>query len=272
MNKKRCFRNKKGGFAVGRFLVWAAFALLFVWFFLPVPIYGVLNVGNLCGMAGSFAVAAAMFWFERLSSFVGRLWKKKIWRVAVVAVCAVLAAGAVVMAGLGAEMVKAVCNAPQGDETVIVLGCQVRGTQPSLMLSRRIAAAKAYLEAHPEVPCVLSGGQGEDEGISEAQCMYNALVAAGVDPARLYLEDRSTSTSENIAFSRSVMCENGLPLDDVALVTDGFHQFRAQRDAKKFFDRQAAVNARTPVILFPTYVAREMAAFVFFQLFHTPQE
>ena len=271
MNKKRCFRNKKGGFAVGRFLVWAAFALLFVWFFLPVPIYGVLNIGNLCGMAGSFAVAAAMFWFERLSSFVGRLWKKKIWRVAVVAVCAVLAAGAVVMAGLGAEMVRAACNAPQGDETVIVLGCQVRGTRPSLTLSRRIAAAKAYLEAHPEAPCVLSGGQGNDEDISEAQCMYNELVSAGIDPARLYPEDRSTSTEENIAFSFSVVCENSLP-HDIALVTDGFHQFRAQRHAKKFFDRQAAVNARTPVILLPTYVAREMAAFVFFQLFHTPQE
>ena len=269
MKLKRLFLKKNGKTARGRFLIWAACVLLFVWFALPVPIYGVLNVGNLCGMAGAFACGAAALLFHRLAAFTGRLWKKKPGRAAVLAVCVIPAAGVLIAAGLGTEMVKAALNAPQGNETVIVLGCQVRGTQPSLMLSRRIAAAKAYLDAHPDAPCVLAGGQGEDEEISEARCMYNALTAAGIDPARLYLEDQSTSTAENIAFSRAVTDENGLP-HDVALVTDGFHQFRAGRNALKLFDRVAAVNAKTPVVLFPTYVVREMAAFLFHQLFGTP--
>ena len=67
-------------------------------------------------------------------------------------------------------------------KAVIVLGAGVNGTQPSLSLRTRLDAALAYLERWPEVPVVLTGGQGYGERISEAQCMYDYLTARGVDP------------------------------------------------------------------------------------------
>ena len=56
-------------------------------------------------------------------------------------------------------------------KTVLVLGCQVRGTEPSLMLTRRLEAAYQYLTQYPDAVCVVSGGQGDDEDIPEGEAM-----------------------------------------------------------------------------------------------------
>jgi uncharacterized SAM-binding protein YcdF (DUF218 family) len=112
---------------------------------------------------------------------------------------------------------------------VVVLGAGVNGTAPSLTLRTRLNAAAEYLLMHPEIPAVLSGGQGPGEDITEAQAMYTALVASGIAPERLLLEERSTSTVENLAFSREILQAAGLTSDSViAVVTNDFHQFRTQ--------------------------------------------
>ena len=49
---------------------------------------------------------------------------------------------------------------------------------------------------------VLSGGQGEDEPVSEAAAMRDYLLFNGVNERQLILETRSFSTVENIAYSR----------------------------------------------------------------------
>ena len=51
---------------------------------------------------------------------------------------------------------------------IVVLGAQVRGTQPSRAMRDRTDAAAAYLSAHPDVICIVSGGQGPGEKITEA--------------------------------------------------------------------------------------------------------
>ena len=60
--------------------------------------------------------------------------------------------------------------------TPIVLGAKVRSDGPSVSLQDRIDAAYDYMRLHPEVICIVSGGQGKDEPISEAQCMFDRLV------------------------------------------------------------------------------------------------
>ena len=54
---------------------------------------------------------------------------------------------------------------------VIVLGAGVNGTAPSLSLLNRLDAVNDYLETYPDSIAVLSGGQGEGEDITEAECM-----------------------------------------------------------------------------------------------------
>lgn len=109
------------------------------------------------------------------------------------AVAAVVGAGAAVVLAVMVLMgIQAGHRPTEGDCTVIVLGCQVsRDGSPTVMLDDRIEAAYRYLSEHPESRCVASGGQNDNEPISEASCIRNTLVARGIHPDRIYLEDRS---------------------------------------------------------------------------------
>ena len=84
-----------------------------------------------------------------------------------------------------------------GGEVLIVLGTTVNGREPSPLLKQRLDAALDYLNTYPEANCIVTGGKGDAENLSEAQCMYNYLTAAGIEPGRITMEDRSTSTVEN---------------------------------------------------------------------------
>lgn len=109
---------------------------------------------------------------------------------------------------------------------MIVLGAKVNGDRPSRMLADRLNAAAAYLDKHPQAACVVSGGQGSDEAYSEASVMQKYLVEKGIDPARIYLEDRSTNTHENLENSLQLIRQEGL-CDTVVIATQVFHQYRA---------------------------------------------
>lgn len=121
-------------------------------------------------------------------------------------------------------------------DAVIVLGAGVNGETPSAALWSRIRAAEDYLEQHPDVPAVLSGGQGPGEAISEAEAMRRALWGEDeAENARLLLEERSTNTAQNFAFSKALLEEHGLDTETavIAVVTNDFHCFRAHMIAQK---------------------------------------
>ena len=86
-----------------------------------------------------------------------------------------------------------------GQRTVMVIfGCQARQDGPSILLRDRLDTALAYWEDHPDVRIVVSGGKGDNDHISEAQCMYDYLTAHGVDGANILMEDSSENTYQNI--------------------------------------------------------------------------
>ena len=65
--------------------------------------------------------------------------------------------------------------------------------------------------------------------MSEAQSMRDYLVARGVEPGRIVLEDRSATTRENMAFSRRVIEQHaGRDANEVAVgfSTTNYHVFR----------------------------------------------
>lgn len=148
-------------------------------------------------------------------------------------------------------------------DAVIVLGAGVNGETPSLMLQSRINAAAEYLNAHPDIPAVLSGGQGNGENIAEAECMRRQLTAMGIGESRLLLEERSTSTAENFAFSKEVLRQAGIDPETavVAVVTNDFHCFRAhliaQREGLTVLDVPAEVSW---LLLNANYYVREFFA------------
>lgn len=159
-----------------------------------------------------------------------------------------------------------VIHASRGDaeekcDYIIVLGCQVNGTTPSLSLSDRIAAAFRYLEENPNVKAVLSGGQGENEDITEAECMFRELTARGIAPERLFLEESSTSTWENLKFSLALIEEKtGEKPETVGILSGDYHLLRAGLFAKDFGVEAVGIPAKTgmPTIRI-NYFLREVA-------------
>ena len=94
------------------------------------------------------------------------------------------------MAITEAIIIKASFGSPKESvDYIVVLGAKVRETGPSASLWDRIRGAHDYLVAHPNVIAIVSGGQGEDEPMTEAQAMYDGLVGMGIDPGRIWLEE-----------------------------------------------------------------------------------
>ena len=152
--------------------------------------------------------------------------RKPAWLLALLAVVLVLALGFVVLLGLvltGAR--DSVTGQPQ---VMVILGCKVESWGPSVLLQDRLDKALDYLEDHPDLTIVVSGGQGPDEHQSEAQCMFDYLTDHGVDGDQILLEDRSHNTWENIRFTQELLEQEGVDASQVVVVSNGFHLTRVR--------------------------------------------
>ena len=206
-------------------------------------------------LAGLICICRALYWLwaDRRGRYPSR--RLVIPLRVVIAACLVvflLVEGIILCAGF--------VPATQGLDYIVVLGARVNGREPSGALRNRIQVAAEYLAANPETLDVLSGGRGSDEEISEARCMYENLVAMGVDPARLILEDQSTDTSENLRFSRALIPEEDA---SVGLVTNNFHIFRSLALARKMGWEVSGIPVATSLISFPHYMMREFVGVVY---------
>ena len=174
-----------------------------------------------------------------------------------------LCLGLVVFAATEFLIFRASLGSPGADaDYLVVLGAKVRQNGPSLSLRNRIDAAYDYLTAHPDAVAVLSGGQGADEPMSEAQCMAQVLTSMGIDPDRLWLEDQSTSTWENFNFSLALIQEKtGTSPEQIAVVTSEYHLFRAGLFAQRLGLEALGVPAPTTLpVLKVNYFIREAVA------------
>lgn len=92
--------------------------------------------------------------------------------------------------------------------------------------------------------------------------MYLYLTNNGIAPERIYQEDRSTTTRENLAFSYEIIKEQGLN-DKIAIATNNFHEYRAGKIADSIGLEYGAVPGSTALWLLPTYYARELFAVLY---------
>ena len=144
---------------------------------------------------------------------------------------------------------------PANLDYIMVLGCKVNGTVPSRALRMRLDEAFAYLQENPETKAILTGGQGTGEEISEAECMKQYLLEKGLEKDRIFIEDASTTTVENLQFSKKIV-EN--EEQAVGIVTNNFHVFRSMSLAKKQgYENVYGIPAPTGSILIVHYMVRE---------------
>ncbi|MCD7773416.1 MAG: YdcF family protein [Ruminococcus sp.] len=232
---------------------------LLVLFLFPV-VLDVLNFGNIAGGIACAIMLIVTIFDKQFFSLVTFLWQSPPGRVLVIFVGAIISVGVVLAVVLSALMIKAQHNKPETDTAVIVLGCKVKGKRPSRMLRYRLDKAYEYLCENEDAVCIVSGGQGNDELISEAECMYGYLVGKGIESKRIIKEDKATSTEENLKLSKKIIDERSLTAS-VSIVTDGFHQYRASYIAKKCgYKRVYALCAYTKWQYIPSYWVREWAA------------
>lgn len=141
---------------------------------------------------------------------------------------------------------------------IIVLGAQVWEDGPSRVLRYRLDAALTYLNENPDTICIVSGGQGSNEPFTEAEGMARYLIENGIDKERIYLEDDSTTTAENIRYSKELMEKD---YESVGIVTNNFHVYRAMRIAKaQGLEHVYGIATESNRLFLPNNMLRECCA------------
>ena len=167
---------------------------------------------------------------------------------------------------------------------LIVLGAKVKEDSLSNSLRKRLDKAIEYSQRNPDTILILSGGQGPDEPMSEARAMYEYLLYNGVPEEQMAMETISTSTVENIAYSKVLIDEiqnekrekqaremrpiapgpyvlaEDKPLQ-IGVLTSNFHVFRARMIAEKWgIPGIYGIASESDKLLFPHLCVRECAA------------
>ena len=96
--------------------------------------------------------------------------------------------------------------------------------------------------------------------------MKDYLVSKGISENRIFMEDKSVSTQQNLSYSREIIGKNNLS-DNITIVTDGFHQYRAEMFAKKQGIETYSISGYTTWWLVPTYWVREWFAIAYYSIF-----
>lgn len=143
---------------------------------------------------------------------------------------ALAALGVLVFGALLGQVLAGAHDDVDGDpQVMIILGCKLEDWGPSWMLRDRLDKALDYLQDHPDITVVVSGGQGDNEPDTEAQGMADYLAEHGVPRENMILETMSHNTHQNLAYSARHLEEAGFNIKDGAIiVSNGFHLTRAK--------------------------------------------
>jgi len=142
-------------------------------------------------------------------------------------------------------------NCPDGVDYIILLGAKTG----SLTIERRIDTAAEYLHANPDTLVICTGGQGSDEEIAEGEYMRIGLIRRGISADRIIVEDRATSTAENMKFSSALIADG---TTSIAIVSNNYHVFRSMAIARKYFDCEIyGIPMASNYLTLPHYMLRE---------------
>ncbi len=243
--------GRKIGFGLG--------VLFLLWMIISAIVVKGLGIGNVTGIIVAILYLLYMRYMPEVHKKIKELWINKRMRVPVALLRTFIMIVLVLVVVESACMVSACMKAPVENATVVVLGCKVNGDRPSLSLEERLIEAYEYLSENPEASCIVTGGKGDDENISEAECMYRWLVEKGIESSRIYKEERATSTKENIAYAKEIIEKSNLN-KDIVIITSDYHTYRAGITAKENGLAFGSSPSKTSVWIFPSFYIRELYA------------
>jgi len=160
--------------------------------------------------------------------------------------------------------VKASRNVPKYDKDyIIILGCKVNkdGTLTNLLRGRADRAlefAKLQKEnSKKDITFITSGGQGKDETISEGDAIANYLIKQGIKKKNIIIENKSTNTDENFAYSYKLINDKKA---NVAFSTTNYHVFRSGILASNYDKNIEGIGSKTKTYFFINAFIREYIA------------
>lgn len=138
----------------------------------------------------------------------------------------------------------------------------IDGNRVSPLLAARLdKGIEVFERSGKTAKIIVSGGQGGDELISEAEAMGNYLVEKGIPKESILLENKSTTTLENMEFSKKIM--DGIKKNyRTIFVTNDYHVFRTGTYAKKVGLRADGVGCKTAFYYWPNAFIREYIAII----------
>lgn len=234
--------------------------------FLIPALYSIINIGNVTGFAAGVLLMLYGLFYAKVNDRIRQSWHHRYYGILLKGVLLVICVFAVLAVILGVLMIRGADRTPHEDGTVVVLACDVLGEEPGPMLKERLEAAYDWLESHPGTVCIVSGGWQEPDDDVEAEVMYRYLLKKGIPADRLYAEDRSKSTYENMLYSKEIIQNNGLD-PAMTIVTSDFHEYRACAMAGSLGIEAGSYPSHTAWWLLPTYYVRECAGILYWWLF-----
>lgn len=145
---------------------------------------------------------------------------------------------------------------------IIVLGSGLIGDRvPPLLKSRLdkgIEIYKQQLSKGNSPKIIVSGGQGSDELVSEASAMRKYLLSQDIANEAILVEDKSTTTYENLKFSKELIDTS--KKYSCVISTNNYHVFRAVMYAKDAKLKASGVGAPTAFYFLPSALIREFIA------------
>lgn len=163
---------------------------------------------------------------------------------------------------IAAGMIAALYEPERNKDVLIILGYTLReGATSETVLRSRVDRAIAFREKQlretgKDLIFIPSGGKGTNETLSESRWMHNYLTARGIPEDIITEEDQSTTTHENMRFSKQKIQEIN-PKAKIAFCTSNYHVFRSGLYARREKMRAVGIGAKTEWYFWPNASARE---------------
>lgn len=248
---------------LAKILIFLFACVITIFYIGPLITTGDHSIGVVLGLGFALLLFLYAFLYDKVNAIFKSFIKKRFGKFVTSIIAVVIIVSLAIGGTAFANVVKYSTTSNDKTEYAILLGCKVNGTQPGVFLRARINAAFDYLTENPNSKIILSGGQGNNEDISEAQCMYNSLISMGISDDRMFIEDKSTSTEENFENTLNLLNQQGIDISEITVITNDFHEYRASKYAGKLGLKTYSHPCKTPWNGYMPFATREAIAVVF---------
>ena len=155
----------------------------------------------------------------------------------------------------GTVIAGSMVNTAGQADYAIVLGLALENGEPAPDLLARLDTARDYLERYPDARLILTGGNANESGRTEANVMHDVLIENGVPEDRLILEDQAQTTKENFSNIAGIVTAD----EPVVMISSDYHMDRAVRIASENgFSHVMRLPAPSAVISFGANMLSEV--------------